>query len=542
MKQSKLTGLLLTVLWLLQLGVEGLTLATVWRLEMLPDQYLLLLAAAMALLLAVTGLLLLPGRKPNKGRIRRGIACVLAAVICLGCAAVAGVVSDVYETLQNVTDNPPRDTNLTTRSLYVRRDNPAGTLAELTGHTVGLVAGYDRANTAQALAELEHTAGLTLERKEFANLQDLVQGLYDGEADVILLSDANLGVLEEIFGDFQDRARLLHEVEFQAQTEPPTNPPTVPPTDPPTQPPTDPVGPDPTDPTVPPTEPPTEPPTVPPTEPPTQPPTEPVDVTEDPFVFYMAGSDTRSSRLSSSRNDVNILVVVNPKTKQILLVNTPRDYYVPNYAGGGARDKLAHCGNYGIYNSMAALEWVYDLNVDFYGQINFRGFETFIDAIGGVTVYSDVAFTAGIYPIQRGENYLTGKMALAFARERYNLADGDHARGRHQMKIIRGVIDKLTSGTTVITRYADILDSLEGMFATDMSMSDISKLVRMQLEDLASWNIVSYAVSGTGDMTETYSAPGMDLWVMRPDWDTVAYAKSLIQRVMNGEILSQDDI
>ena len=91
-------------------------------------------------------------------------------------------------------------------------------------------------------------------------------------------------------------------------------------------------------------------------------------------------------------------------TKQILLLNTPRDYYVENTAGGYQRDKLTHCGNYGIECSMDALESLYDVDIKFYGKINFYGFYAFIDAIGGITVYSDQAFKTneGIY-IQKGE-------------------------------------------------------------------------------------------------------------------------------------------
>ena len=47
-------------------------------------------------------------------------------------------------------------------------------------------------------------------------------------------------------------------------------------------------------------------------------------------MVYCSGIDARSSDISiTSRSDVNILAVVNPTTRQILLVNTPRDYYLP---------------------------------------------------------------------------------------------------------------------------------------------------------------------------------------------------------------------
>ena len=94
----------------------------------------------------------------------------------------------------------------------------------------------------------------------------------------------------------------------------------------------------------------------------------------------------------------------------------------------------------------------YDLSIDYYGQINFTGFEKLVDAVGGVTVYSDQAFRARNTYISVGENNLNGSQALDFSRERYNVSGGDNGRGKNQMKIVKAVIEKLTNGTTIISR------------------------------------------------------------------------------------------
>ena len=149
---------------------------------------------------------------------------------------------------------------------------------------------------------------------------------------------------------------------------------------------------------------------------------------------------------------MNILAAVNPNTRQVLLINSPRDFYVANPSGDGAMDKLTHCGIYGVGCSMKALGDLYDEKVDYYLQINFEGFKKAIDAMGGITVYSDYSFKAiQRTKIVKGENYLTGQQALDFARERYTLAGGDNARGKNQMKVIKAVIEKATSGTTILT-------------------------------------------------------------------------------------------
>lgn len=259
------------------------------------------------------------------------------------------------------------------------------------------------------------------------------------------------------------------------------------------------------------------------------------------FAVYLSGSDTRGST-TKSRSDVNIIAAVNPRERQLLLVNTPRDFYVANPAGKGAMDKLAHCGLYGTDNSRKALSKLYDVPIAYAAQINFKGFETLIDALGGVRVVSDVAFTTtdtGYY-IKQGENQLNGAQALAFARERSHLPGGDEARGKNQMRLIAALIAQ-ASPSNLMSNYREILSSLEGMFATDMPLSTITKLVTTQLSDLNDWQVFSYSVTGTGGTDYNYSS-GTNAYVMYPDQTTVSHASDLLNRVLDEQPLTQSDI
>ncbi len=261
---------------------------------------------------------------------------------------------------------------------------------------------------------------------------------------------------------------------------------------------------------------------------------------QEAFIVYLGGSDTRSGKLTKGRNDVNILAVINPNTQQLLLVNTPRDYYVSNPAGNGAKDKLAHCGLYGLENSKAALSQLYGLPVAYGAVINFKGFEALIDALGGITVYSDTAFTTtvGGYAIQKGANTLNGAQALAFARERSKVAGGDNTRGQHQMQVIAAMMRQLSAGN-VLSRWREILDSLEGMFATDMPLATITRLLTDELEDLDDWKIFSAAVTGKGGTAHNWSSGG-NAYVMYPD-ESVAQVAALMRQVMDGEILEETE-
>ena len=260
---------------------------------------------------------------------------------------------------------------------------------------------------------------------------------------------------------------------------------------------------------------------------------------EEPFVVYLGGSDTRSGKLTKGRNDVNILAVVNPNTKQLLLVNTPRDYYVSNPAGEGAKDKLAHCGLYGLENSKEALSRLYGLPVAYGAVINFKGFEALIDALGGVTVYSESAFTTTIggYRIQQGANTLNGAQALAFARERSRVSGGDNTRGQHQMQVIAAMVRQLSAGN-VLSRWREILDSLAGMFATDMPLATMTKLLTNEIDNLDDWEIFSAALTGTGGTDYNWSSGGK-AYVMYPD-ESVQQVSALMERVMNGERLTEE--
>ena len=337
-------------------------------------------------------------------------------------------------------------------------------------------------------------------------MTDSAEALYSGEAGAIILNELYADMLEdtEDYESFEDDTRLLYEIEIMAVAEEETDE----------------------------------------EEETTESAAVSVDdITTTPFIIYISGSDTRSTTLKKSRSDVNILMVVNPTTKQILLVNTPRDYYVQNSAGNWAYDKLTHCGIYGIDCSISTLENLYDVEVNYYIQMNFTGFETLIDDIGGITVYLDSGFTSRGYTFTSGYNTLDGAQALVLARERYSFATGDNERGKNQMKIITAVIEKITSsGSTILSNYSSILSSLENMFVTSLESGDISALVKMQLSDMSSWDINSFAVTGTGGYNTTYSAGSMRLYVMYQNESDVAQATELMNKVLAGETITDEDL
>ncbi|MFV0485217.1 MAG: LCP family protein [Candidatus Saccharimonadales bacterium] len=251
--------------------------------------------------------------------------------------------------------------------------------------------------------------------------------------------------------------------------------------------------------------------------------TTPVDeVLTTSFVLYTSGKDA-----GGSLSDVNQLAIVNPKTHKILLVNTPRDYYVPLAGKTGLSDKLTHAGTYGLDTSIKTLENLYDIDINYYAQINFDSLVNLVDTLGGIEVDSAYAFDE----FRVGINTLNGKQALRFARNRSAFDGGDRTRGENQQRVIAGIIRKLSNPSTVVN-YTSILKSMEGSFITNFGSDNIVKFAKNQINNNPNWSVNTYAVDGTGAMMNTYSYPNQKLYVMLPNQATMNEAKQKISELL----------
>lgn len=449
--------------------------------KFLPTGQLLLAVGALLVLSGLHGWIQLPHREKTGGKIACGIvALVLAAAMLYGAVALGSV-------QHAITDVADKSVETDITCVIVNADDPAQTLDDAKGYLFGILEDRDTENTQSLLRQLQEKLGAA-EHTAYASPALLTDALYDDQVGAILLNKGYIPLLEEQEGyaDFSDRTRILYEYTTSKTVEP-----------------------TPSDTNA------------------------PVDVTKDPFVVYCSGIDARSSNINiTSRSDVNILAVVNPTTRQILLVNTPRDYYLP-LAHNGQLDKLTHAGIYGTGESMRTLDNLYGTHTSFYMRVNFAGLTKIVDALGGVDVYSTKTFSMGGYNFTEGVNHLNGEAALCFSRERYAFADGDNQRGKNQMAVIQAIISKASS-PAVLKNYQTLLSSLSDAFITSLSYDDIASLVQMQVQDMSGWHVTSCAVSGSGDTSYCY-ALGDAAWVMRPNMDTVNTAKELIRQVMDGE-------
>lgn len=254
---------------------------------------------------------------------------------------------------------------------------------------------------------------------------------------------------------------------------------------------------------------------------------------DTPFTIYLSGIDNRDHTLPfAARSDVNLIMVVNPAKHKILLLNTPRDFYVP-LAMNGKLDKLTHAGLYGVNESIHTLENFYGIKFNYYARINFDATSTIIDQLGGVDVH--IPYVVNTYHGHRhyepGNYHLNGDEALDFARERVSIswAGGDRERGRNQEKIITALLQKLQQDKTNLTKLDQIFNSIAKNIQTNFTPDDLKYLVQKQLTNFSNWQIESIDVDGKADITSTYTYPEPKHFVWHPYQDTVDKAKTKLQ-------------
>ena len=461
--------------------------------KMIPTIYMLIIGIVLAVIAAIIWLLVWHTRYTG-----RFIGGTVLAVIMIAILAFGGFY--INKTRSAISNISGETTEVTQMAVYVKSDDAADSVEATAGYTYGILSSLDRENTDGAVAHLNSQFGTEVQTKEYAGLTELADGILNGEVNAMLLNSGYLSVYEDMDGytDFSTKIKEVGTVEVESTIQSAEE----------------------------------------------STPVEPITTANGGKVYtiYLSGIDTRGEMTAKSRSDVNIIATVNTDTHEILLVSTPRDYFVPLSISGGAPDKLTHAGIYGIDVCMDTLGMLYDIDINYYFRINFGGFVKVIDALGGITVNSDYDFDSKNilgYHFNKGENYVNGEQALIFARERYAFQEGDRQRGKNQMEVIRGVVKKALS-PEILTSYSSILSSLDGCFGTNITYEEIAQILQQQLTNGGDWTIVSYSVNGTGATEKPYSM-SQKAYVMVPDYNTVDKAKSLMEKVRNGEVVTQEE-
>ena len=456
----------------IQLVTTILTLFILHRLNILPLRFFII---ASVILLLLEGLMAFIVSRKNV--IASQLGKVVSIILSILLIIVSINVEKSTSVLNQITNS---DSQITRLNLIVMNDSGISKPEELSNKDIEYAYG-ESSEMKSGLEQLQEIVD-SPDLSQVENVTDLADDLYDGNTDAIFVNEAYSSLLEDTHETFTNDTTIIYSIDIKEDV-----------TDFAKQ----------------------------------------ADVTSESFNIFISGIDTTGPVSTISRSDVNMVVTVNPVTKKILMTSIPRDYYVTLHSKG-AKDKLTHSGIYGINETVTTVEDLLDIDINYYVRVNFTTVIELVDTLGGIEVYSDYDFTSSFgYHFNKGYNTLNGEEALAFSRERHSFASGDNQRVKNQQAVIQAIMKKVLNSETLLTRYTSILDSLEGCFQTNVEQSEISDLVKDQLNNMSSWTIKSNALTGSGSYGSTYSMGSTQLYIMLPNETSVENAKDKINSVLD---------
>ena len=200
--------------------------------------------------------------------------------------------------------------------------------------------------------------------------------------------------------------------------------------------------------------------------------------------ILLLGSDTRTGAdaalVSGSRADTIMLMHIPADGKGVYIISIMRDTWV-NIPGYGPAKINAALNYGGISLQVATVENLVGVKIDHVAEIEFEGFKSLVNAVGGVDVQVPFAFTSNVWTFTPGVMHMNGSAALTFVRERYSFADGDYQRVRNQRAFLRGLYStmKAKGALSNVASFQSAVESLAGYMRVD------SGLNAMQIAQLA---------------------------------------------------------
>ena len=271
---------------------------------------------------------------------------------------------------------------------------------------------------------------------------------------------------------------------------------------------------------------------------------------KEPFTALILGVDVEDE--GASRSDTIIVATINPKTESMKMVSIPRDTLV--YLPDGTMEKMNAA--YATGGAARAREMVgefLDIDIDFYATLDFRGLIELVDAVGGITVDSNLAFTENNYDdpsnkvrIEKGLNNLDGAEALAYARMRKKDPRGDFGRQDRQKEVIVEVLSELASFNS-LSKLPSILTAMQPHLTTNARSNDILSIASNYTSTFN--NVENLSLNGYDDR-EYFPHYGFSVYVWHPYEDSLAEVQQELKdhldatEVQSSEIRSanEDDV
>lgn len=490
------------VLSIVLVATAGIMVYEILKLEILPSN--ILMPVILVIILFSLILLLLINFCAH------GLATKIIFSFLVILISVAYGLGDYYlystaSTLNTVTEQAAKSKN--TVSLIVMAESTKEDVQDINGSKIGVLTNINKEGTKKSLNDIsKQNIGYSTEK--FDNVPAMLQALYEGQVDAIILNEAYRSNVSEIenYENFNNETKVIHQTVYY--TKEANNSLAV------------------------------------------------SDITSKPFTILITGNDSFGALDEVSRSDVNMIVTINPLTSTILMTSIPRDAFVTevcdDYACNyGVVDKLTHTGIYGADTTKDTLENLLDIDINYIFRVNFSSMIDIVDALGGIDIdvaegmavsrfYSDSTLEG----VHEGQNHLNGKRALAYSRERKAYLDGDVQRARNQQQVLQAMFKKASS-PEIITKYSNILKAVGKAFDTNMTTKEITSFIKYQLQASPSWKFEQYVLKGENTLKVSPEL-GMEVSAVELYAYSIQTASEKIQAVLDGKssdtIETEEDI
>lgn len=246
----------------------------------------------------------------------------------------------------------------------------------------------------------------------------------------------------------------------------------------------------------------------------------------EPLTFLFLGVDSEGDGLNASSSfngDTLMLMSINPKTLNAILLSIPRDTYVPIACNKNNYAKINSSAGFGTSCVISTINNLMGINIDYYVKINFKGVVDLVEAVKGIDVFveaptytpnkykgkvceqnSDRQFGNKLVCMEPGLQTLNGEQALAYARCRHMYIGSDLDRVRHQQQVVEALANKALHFSS-IKDLQNILTAVSKNISTNMDTDTMLSGYNVLK------NVVGSKLSGTDGLNiskatlETYS-------------------------------------
>lgn len=260
------------------------------------------------------------------------------------------------------------------------------------------------------------------------------------------------------------------------------------------------------------------------------------DLSTDPFNILLIGFAPEDEAQTVGLADTIIVATVNPQTFTVSLTSIARDSYVELACATGTRQKINAARGISRQCLMDTVADLMDIDIDYYMEVNFTGVVKIVDALGGVVINSPVAFTGqtasgirGQYTVYvpAGEYLANGEQALAYARERHAMPNGDFDRQQHQQEVIKEIVHGLINLNDV-NKALDVMEAAGDNLSTNLSLKQLTGIFSYLINHEDNTGIQTFYMIDIQNMRVTGYASWYYSYSMRlPQW---------IYKLYNGSI------